>query len=152
MKLAEIGSPVEKLSGVGTKTAALFARQGIFTVADLLSNFPRDYEDRTRRIPLADWAKYPKVHTVCKVLAHNFFGYGRMKTLKLLVTDGTATLSLVAFNRPFLEKSLPEGCIISLVAQCQYKYGELQSTAFEANRLAYDGELSEWAAVPMADS
>lgn len=152
MKLAEIGSPVEKLSGVGAKTAALFARQGIFTVADLLSNFPRDYEDRTRRIPLADWAKYPKVHTVCKVLAHNFFGYGRMKTLKLLVTDGTATLSLVAFNRPFLEKSLPEGCIISLVAQCQYKYGELQATAFEANRLAYDGELAEWAAVPMTDS
>ncbi len=152
MKLAEIGSPVEKLSGVGAKTAALFARQGIFTVADLLAHYPRDYEDRTRRIPLADWAKYPKVHTVCKVLAHNFFGYGRMKTLKLLVTDGTAMLSLVAFNRPFLEKSLPEGCIISLVAQCQYKYGELQSTAFEANRLAYDGELSEWAAVPMADS
>lgn len=152
MKLAEIGSPVEKLSGVGAKTAALFARQGIFTVADLLAHYPRDYEDRTRRIPLAGWAKYPKVHTVCKVLAHNFFGYGRMKTLKLLVTDGTAMLSLVAFNRPFLEKSLPEGCIISLVAQCQYKYGELQSTAFEANRLAYDGELSEWAAVPMADS
>ena len=152
MKLAEIGSPVEKLAGVGAKTAALFARQGIFTVADLLSNFPRNYEDRTRRIPLADWAKYPKVHTVCKVLAHNFFGYGRMKTLKLLVTDGTATLSLVAFNRPFLEKSLPEGCIISLVAQCQYKYGELQATAFEANRLAYEGELAEWAAVPMTDS
>ncbi len=64
MKLAESGNPVEKLTGVGAKTAGLFARQGIFTVADLLLNFPRDYEDRTRRVPLADWAKYPQVHTV----------------------------------------------------------------------------------------
>ncbi len=147
-----MGSPVEKLAGVGAKTAGLFARQGIFTVGDLLSSYPRDYEDRTLRIPIADWDKQPKIHTVCKVLAHSFFGYGRTKTLKLCVADGTGELQLVAFNRPFLEKSLPEGCIISLVAQCQYKYGELQSTAFEANRLAYEGELSEWAAVPMADS
>ncbi|MCR5621990.1 MAG: ATP-dependent DNA helicase RecG [Treponema sp.] len=152
MKLAEMGSPVEKLSGVGAKTAGLFARQGIFTVADLLSSYPRDYEDRTRRIPIRDWDKYPKIHTVCKVLAHSFFGYGKMKTLKLCVADGTGELNLVAFNRPFLEKSLPEGCIISLVAQCQYKYGELQATAFEASRLAYDGELSDWADVPMEDS
>ena len=152
MKLAEIESPVEKLSGVGAKTASLFARQGIFTVADLLTSFPRDYEDRTQRVPLCDWAKYPKVHTVCKVLSHSFFGYGRTKTLKLLVSDGSGSLSLVAFNRPFLEKSLPEGSIISLSAQCQFKYGELQSTAFEAIRLAYDGELADWAAVPMPDS
>ncbi|MBQ9538188.1 MAG: ATP-dependent DNA helicase RecG [Treponema sp.] len=152
MKLSEMGSPVEKLTGVGAKTAGLFAKQGIFTVSDLLSNYPRDYEDRTRRVIIADWAKYPKVHTVCKVAAHSFFGYGKSKTLKLTVTDGSGSLALVAFNRPFLEKSLPEGSIISLTAQCQYKYGELQSTAFEANRLAYEGELSEWAALPMPDS
>ena len=152
MKLSEMGSPVEKLPGVGAKTASLFARQGIFTAGDLLSSYPRDYEDRTRRIPIRDWDKFPKIHTVCKVLAHSFFGYGKTKTLKLCVADGTGELQLVAFNRPFLEKSLPEGSIISLVAQCQYKYGELQSSAFEAVRLSYDGELSEWADVPMADS
>ncbi len=147
-----MGSPVEKLPGVGPKTASLFARQGIFTAGDLLSNYPRDYEDRTRRVPIRDWDKQPKIHTVCKVLAHSFFGYGKTRTLKLCVTDGTGELQLVAFNRPFLERSLPEGCIISLVAQCQYKYGELQSSAFEAVRLAYEGELSEWENVPMEDS
>ncbi|MBQ3800278.1 MAG: ATP-dependent DNA helicase RecG [Treponema sp.] len=152
MRLSEMGSPVEKLPGVGAKTAGLFARQGIFTVGDLLSSYPRDYEDRTRRIPIRDWESFPKIHTVCKVLAHSFFGYGKAKTLKLCVSDGTGELNLVAFNRPFLEKSLPEGSVISLVAQCQYKYGELQSASFEAVRLAYEGELAEWADIPMADS
>lgn len=149
MKLCEIGTPVETLAGVGPSTVKLFAKQGIFTVADLLTDFPRDYEDRTKRVALSDW-KSGKVHCVCQVTAHTFFGYGRMKTLKIGITDGVTQAWLVAFNRPFLEKSLPEGCIVSVTGTFQVKYNELQSTSFETNRLAYDGELAQWqnAAVP----
>lgn len=144
MRLKDFCATVESLSGVGPKAAGLFARMGIFTVADLLSTFPRDYEDRTRRVSLHEFASSPKVNTICKVTAHTWFGYGRMRTLKIAVTDGSANAWLVAFNRPFLQQALPEGSIIQVTGKFEVRYNELQSTSFEAERIAYSGELSDW--------
>ncbi len=152
MKLSEIGTSIETLSGVGPSTAKLFARQSIFTIADLLSNYPRDYEDRTKRVCLHDFAQYPKVHTICKVTGQTYFGYGRMKTLKIAVTDSTANAWLIAFNRPFLEKTLPVGSIIAVTGTFQVKYNELQSTAFEAVKLSDDGDIGQWKDAKLPDT
>ena len=38
---------ISELSGVGAKRAHALQSAGIFTVADLLNHFPRDYDDRT---------------------------------------------------------------------------------------------------------
>ncbi len=143
MILSNIETPVETLSGVGPASARQFAKLNIFTVADLLTAYPRTYEDRTHRIPLNQFAS-AKVHTICKVMSHEWFGYGRMKTLKIAVTDGTADAWLIAFNRSFLKESLPEGSIISVTGKFEVKYNSLQSTAFEAVKIADDGDLSEY--------
>ena len=139
MKIAEIQVPVSTLSGVGPNTAALFARLNIFTVADLLSTYPREYDDRTKRAPICDFAK-SKIHTIVEIKAHEWFGYGRMKTLKLVVSDGTAEAELVAFNRGFLEKSLPVGSIAAVTGKFELKYGKIQSTSFEVQRLFLPNE------------
>src|SRR5574344_21667 len=144
MKLSEINNPVETLGGIGPSTTKQFAPLNIFTVSDLLSTFPRDSEDRTKTVTLNQFAQFSKVHTICKVTAHDWFGFGRMRTLKIAITDGTANAWLIAFNRPFLEKALPEGSIVAVTGHFEVKYNSLQSTAFEAERLAYDGELSEY--------
>lgn len=152
MILSELGAAVETLSGVGPAAAKKFASLNIFTVADLLSVFPRDYEDRTKRIPLRDYVKFPKVHTICKVTAHQWFCYGKMKTLKIAITDGSANAWLVAFNRDFLEKSLPEGSIIAVTGKFETKYNELQSSSFEASRISFDGNLADFENIPVPDS
>ncbi|MCR5079844.1 MAG: ATP-dependent DNA helicase RecG [Treponema sp.] len=151
MKLSELTATVESLGGVGPATARQFAKLNIFTVADLLSIFPRDYEDRTKRTSLKDYA-FSKVHTVCKVMSHQWFGFGKMRTLKIAVTDGTANAWLIAFNRPFLEKSLPQGSIISVCGKFEVKYNELQCTSFDAEQLAPDGELSQFENFTLPDS
>lgn len=143
MKLSDLGAAVENLAGVGPTTAKQFARMNIFTVADILSAYPRDYEDRTKRVPLKDFS-VAKVHTVCKVVAHEWFGYGRMRTLKIVVDDGSGNAELVAFNRPFLEKSLPVGSIVSVTGRFEIRYGHLQSTAFDAEKIAPEGNLSDY--------
>mgnify|MGYP002626457046 CR=1 FL=1 len=149
MKLSELGTPLESLAGVGKLKAALFGRLNIFTVGDLLSTYPRDWEDRTKSCPLGQYAQNGgKVHTVCKVMAHDFIGYGKMRTLKIAITDGTATAFLVAFGRPFLQKSLPEGSIISVTGKFELRYNALQATAFEAQKLSDSGELLEWQGKP----
>lgn len=152
MFLNELKVTVESLAGVGPATAKQFAKLNIFTVADLLSVYPRDYDDRTKKVTLAEFSQHPKVHTICKVVAHSWFGYGKMKTLKIEITDGTANAFLIAFNRSFLEKSLPVGSIISVTGRFEIKYNELQSTAFEASRLAYDGTLADYISAPVPDS
>jgi ATP-dependent DNA helicase RecG len=64
-----------------------------------------------------------------------------MKTLKVYVEDSTARAVLVCFNRPFLEKQLVLGRQYRLWGRFYYKYGEIQSTAFEVEAL--DGAESE---------
>jgi ATP-dependent DNA helicase RecG len=54
-----------------------------------------------------------------------------MKTLKVHVEDHTARAVLVCFNRPFLEKQLPPGESFRVWGKFFWKYGELQSSAFE---------------------
>ena len=133
MKLNEINAPVSSITGVGPKITTLLAKLNIFTIGELLAYYPRDYEDRTQKHFLKDYNTCHKIHTVAKVLSHEWFGYGTMKTLKIIVSDGTASASLICFNRAFLEKVLVPGTIISLTGEFFVKYNSLQSTSFEAN-------------------
>jgi len=103
MKLGDIRNSITTLPGVGPAAAKLFAKLNVFSVADLLTLYPKQYDDRTKRIGLSAF-RSSKVHCAAIVTSHEWFGYGRMKTLKLIICDGEAEAELVAFNRPFLEK------------------------------------------------
>jgi ATP-dependent DNA helicase RecG len=113
---------------------------GVFSAADLLMLAPRDYEDRSARRMLAEFAQGP-VNCRVKVVAHDWFGFGRMKTLKVWVDDEAGTrAALVCFNRPFLEKSLTVGSTLKLFGKFDYRFSELQSSSFDAERIAASGD------------
>ncbi|MDE5898794.1 MAG: ATP-dependent DNA helicase RecG, partial [Treponemataceae bacterium] len=151
MKLAEIKSPVSALPGVGPATVKLFAKLNIFTVAELLQWYPRDYEDRRRRVPI-DAFERANVHTVAQVTAHEWFGYGKMRTLKLIVSDGTASAALIAFNRKFLQNSLPVGSIVAITGRFSVKYGQIQTTSFDVTKLADSGAVEDFDGMPLPDA
>lgn len=134
MKVEDIKTPVSSIAGIGPQLTKTLAKINIFTVGDLLQYYPRAYEDLTKKTPLNMFAKVPghKVHTVAQVLRQEWFGYGKMKTLKIIITDGSATAELICFNRAFLEKVLIPGTIATITGQFYIKYNTLQSTAFEA--------------------
>jgi ATP-dependent DNA helicase RecG len=121
--------------------AKTLAGAGIHNVASLLTRYPRDWEDRGRFAPLKDWMRGP-VSTTVTVLAHDWFGFGPMKTLKIHVEDETARATLVCFNRPFLEKQFPVGKSFRIWGRFYYKYGGLQSSAFETENLSSRGGQS----------
>ncbi len=127
-----------------------FANLNVWTICDLLNFFPRSYKDRTKRISLSQFETAREVNTVAKVLGHEWFGYGKMKTLKILIADQSARAELICFNRPFLEKSFPVGAVIAVTGSFFVKYNALQSSAFEAELLAEDGALEDFenAALP----
>ncbi|MFW6208913.1 MAG: ATP-dependent DNA helicase RecG [Spirochaetota bacterium] len=132
MLLGELKHSVTKLKGVGPRTAAQMAGMGVVSVADLLLHVPRDYEDRSKIVPLEAGYQGATVNTIVEVLAHDFFGSGYKKTLKIFVKDETAGGVLVCFNRNFLQQVLKVGQQFYLYGQFAYRYGELQSTSFEA--------------------
>ena len=51
--MAKLSDPVTILKGVGPTKAKQFANLNIYTLGDLICHFPRDYEDRTRLVPIA---------------------------------------------------------------------------------------------------
>ncbi|MDD3980929.1 MAG: ATP-dependent DNA helicase RecG [Spirochaetales bacterium] len=132
MFLQELRQPVESLRNVGPALASKLGRLGIGTIGELLTHYPRDYEDRSAFLPLSRFTDKNPVHTVAEVTAHEWFGYGAMRTLKIRVRDESSEAVLICFNRPFLEKSLPVGARILLHGKFQFRYGEIQSTAFDA--------------------
>jgi ATP-dependent DNA helicase RecG len=143
MFLRELREPITHLSGAGRAVAERLARLGIHTVAELLLHFPRDWDDRSIWTPFAAGNSGERVHTRARVIGHDWFGYGRMKTLKIKVEDDTGTAILVCFNRPFLEKSLPVGSEVVITGSFKRRYGELQSSAFEAELLEEGSHAKE---------
>jgi len=130
MFLRGLKDSVRRLKGAGPAAAETLARLGISTIGGLLCHYPRDWEDRSRHVPLKDWQS-GRVCTEVEVLTQDWFGFGRMKTLKVYVEDESARACLVCFNRAFLERQLKPGTRCRLFGQFYYKYGEIQSSAFD---------------------
>ncbi|GHU04687.1 ATP-dependent DNA helicase RecG [Spirochaetia bacterium] len=132
MYLRELAIPLEKIKikGIGPAAMGALAKAGINSVETLLRHYPRDWEDRSRIVPLREYSRQA-VCTTVTVLAHDWFGFGRMRTLKVHVEDESGRAVLVCFQRPFLEKQLIPGKQYRLWGNFSFKYGEIQAAAFE---------------------
>ncbi|GHV84203.1 ATP-dependent DNA helicase RecG [Spirochaetia bacterium] len=130
MFVRELTAALDHIKGVGQSSEKALANVGVTNIAGLLLYYPRDWEDRSKNIPLKEFQNRTICSTV-RVLAHSWFGFGSMKTLKIFIEDETATAALVCFNRPFMEKQLIPGKLYRIYGNFFYKYGEIQSSSFE---------------------
>ena len=132
MLIGEIQTPVSNLYGAGKTTVEQLNRLGVSTVGDLLRLWPRAWEDRSRYNTLSEWNTFHKLNVLVTIMDQQWFGYGRMKTLKLIVCDSEGTRGeLACFNRPFLEKAFPEGTKALVYGSFSVKYGAIQSSSFD---------------------
>lgn len=121
MKLSD---SISKVRGVGVKKAAAFARLGIQTVYDLLTYYPRTYEDQSRVTPIAALRTGERV-TVLGVIQQVTERQTRRRgftVLTALVGDGTGYVQAVWFNQRFLKQKLREGRRILLTGKAEYAY------------------------------
>jgi ATP-dependent DNA helicase RecG len=131
MYLAELHVPVQKLKGVGPAVQRDLAGLGILSAGDLLLHLPRDYDDRSVSRPLLAALAGEKVNTLAVIEAHQYFGAGPKRTLKIIVRDESAKAELACFGRNFLARSFPPGMKVRLAGIFQRRFGTLQSSAFE---------------------
>ena len=101
MFLRELGQSITVLRGAGTQVAARLARLGIYTIADLILFYPRDYDDRTSFVPLASFAREARVRTVAEY-SDPWPGAGRSsghQTVFVTLSRPTVLLPWVATER-----------------------------------------------------
>lgn len=132
MLLSDIHIPISRLLGAGEKTSIAFERLGIRTVGELLSFWPSRWEDRSKEQLLADWQTQSKIAVYLTIISHEYFGFGNMRTLKLIAQDKSGSrCELICFNRDFLKNSFPMGSHVFVYGSFYKKYGRLQCSAFD---------------------
>ena len=101
---------ITAIKGIGTKTAALLNKLGIYTKGDILKYFPRNYDKYDKIIPISSLkigmtavisampASYPILKRV-----------GNKSILVCEVMDGSGKIELNWFNMPFIKSKLSKG-------------------------------------------
>ena len=109
--MALLETNIQYAKGVGEKRAKLFARVGIHTFEDMLRYFPRDYEDRTKIVPISALENGVPSGFAAEVIepvhcSRIRDGLDICKT-KVADEDGSV-LDLVFFNAPYVKNALHE--------------------------------------------
>lgn len=109
--MAYSDTEVRYLKGIGEKKAQAFLRLGVKSVRDLVSLFPRKYEDRSHFAPIASTtdgdtvciralvADEPRLHRVRSGL----------ELVKFRVVDESASVDITYFNQPYIRQRIHRG-------------------------------------------
>lgn len=85
--------PIAQLSKITAQTAQQLQRLGLSSSDDLLFHLPRDYEDRSTRIPIADAQLGRTVLLQGEVKSHEFAA-GKRRSLAVQLSDGSGRITL----------------------------------------------------------
>ena len=116
---------LQYVKGVGPKKKAELNRLGLFTVYDLLTYFPRTYEDQsvlTRISELQAGEKATVAGTIMNV-SERQGGRRGMSILMALIGDGTGILQVTWFNQKYLKSKLKVGKKVFVTGKAAYAYG-----------------------------
>lgn len=104
---------IKELKGIGDKTAAFFNRLSVYTIDDLVSFYPRDYDVYEETVLIGELSaeQINKTVAVEGVIAKSpeLFSTQRFKILSSSIRDSTGVLKCTWFNMPFLRNSLKQG-------------------------------------------
>ena len=122
MKLSD---DIEVLKGVGPKKAQQLHGLGLGSLFDLLTHFPRSYEDQSSITPIGrlEAGARATVAGVITGLQEKRAGRRGMVILTATISDGTGFLQLTWFNQKFLKQKLKTGRRIFASGRTAYAYG-----------------------------
>ena len=108
-------TPVGDVPGVVPRHVQLLGKLGIYTVADLLFFFPRDYEDLSDRRSIADLEDdhVQSVRGQVVEIDGKSSGFGKSR-VGLLLRDETDELRAIWFNQPFMRNKFKVGQFLLL--------------------------------------
>ena len=123
---------VQYLKGVGAARARLFLRLGVVSTRDLLTYFPRDYEDRREKCLLDEMTDQPACVTamVTEPVRTSFIREG-LEIAKTRIADDSGTVNLTFFNAPYVKDTLHPGETYVFWGRLLSGAREMQNPVFE---------------------
>ncbi len=118
--------PVTSLKGIGEKTAGLFARLGIYTVEELLHDYPRAYDAYEEPVPVGKLQENTTAAVAGQLL--KTASVRRFKNIQVIVAtvkDMTGSLQLTWYNMPYLRNTLQMGQFLVFRGRAVKKGGRL---------------------------
>lgn len=109
--MADLGTNVRYIKGIGEARAAALEKLGITTLGDLIAYFPRGYEDRSQVRPIRELTAGESV-CVRGMVAADLTAYrisGGRTIAKTRVVDDSGSLDLVFFNMEHRRDALHQG-------------------------------------------
>jgi len=136
-KSRTLETPVQFVKGVGPQRARLMARLGIVTIGDLLTLYPRRYEDR-RSLKKIGELVHGEVESVCGTVGtiKNVRPRKGLTVTRVLLSDSTGTVTAVWFNQLYLSRQFQPG-------QRVVVYGKVELGPFGASISVSDFEIIE---------
>lgn len=115
---------VQYIKGVGPKKKAELNKLGIATVYDLLTYFPRTYEDQSVLTHIAD-LHAGETATVAGTIVnlHEQSGRRGLSILTAFLNDGTGILQVTWFNQKYLKNKLKTGRRVFVSGKPTYAFG-----------------------------
>lgn len=103
--------PVNRIKGVGEKTAALFGKINVYTVDDLIRHYPRDYETYDAPVSILETSPGSVQAVYGQITAiPNVKKVRNLSILNAILKDDNGdSIQLTFFNMPFLKKILKPG-------------------------------------------
>ena len=131
----ELKKDVKYIKGVGPNRAELLNKLGIFTLEDLITYYPRDYEDRSKPKKIADLIDGEEAliqATVQTKMVEARIRKG-LTLYKIKVADETGFLEITWYNQSYLKNQIRQGEIYNFFGKVSYKYNkkEMNSPVFD---------------------
>lgn len=119
---SSLDMPVTALAGVGPKVAEQLAQLGIVRIFDLLLHLPRDYEDRSRVVSIAEVG-----HGQAALITGRIVHVDNQRSgMSVVIDDGTGTIGLRFFKvYPGLLQTMGLGTQLQLFGEVKVsRYGK----------------------------
>ena len=109
--MADLNTEVRYLKGIGEKKAQALAKLGVFSLRDLVSFFPRKYEDRSLVKPIALTCDGESVCVEAMVADTPRLARIRrgLDLVKLRAVDDSGSIDITFFNQPYAKDNLHRG-------------------------------------------
>ncbi len=112
------------VKGIGEKTEKLFQKIGVYTVDDLLLNFPRDYERFPEPIQVSDVCSDQKQAVFARIQkTPGVNPKSRMQVATCDLTDGEKKLRLIWYRSPYVRALLKPGKAYVFYGKVQQRNG-----------------------------
>ena len=132
--MVDLYKDVKYIKGVGPNRVKLLNKIGIFNLKDLITYYPRTYEDRSKPKNLYECQEGEEVFV--RAVACSRLSDIRIKgrtMQKLLIRDETALAEAIWFNQSYLKNKFEQGKEYGFFGKVSRKYGkiELMSQKFD---------------------